>query len=148
MSHTVERVRRRSGLLSTESAGETILVNASAGRFYGLAETGSLIWARLARPATLGELMEALAGQCTALPGSATSEVAAFLGELQREELVEPAPAGGEEAAPEAAGKAKQAYGPPRLDRGTLRQAAWGATGGPDGGWTPSLATGLSQAGR
>jgi hypothetical protein len=141
MDEAFERYQRCAGTLSTESGGETILVKLSDGRFFGLGETGTQIWARLAQPCTMGDLMETLEGECTSFPESAAGEMAAFLEELRREGLVEPAPEGPAEVAPEAlapVARTKHVYAAPRLDRGTLRQAASGDLGYPDGGFSSS----------
>lgn len=141
MDDAIEKYQRCDGTLSTESGGETILLKRSDGRFFGLCETGTLIWVRLARPCAMGELMAALERECTSLPENAAGEIAAFLDQLRREGLLEPAPETPGEAAPvalAAAAGAKHVYAAPRLDRGTLRQAASGDLGISDGGFSSS----------
>ena len=147
MIQVAEKYQRRAGTLSTESGGETILVRLSDGRFFGLGETGTLIWDRLAQPSTLGDLLDTLHETCEAVPETAGRDITVFIAELQREGLVESA----SEAIEQPVGQAvevvrpKRNYTAPRLDRGTLRQAAAGNSGTADGGLTTGgLPGGLS----
>lgn len=139
MTEPIEPLQQGTGILSTESGGEIIIARVSDGSFYGFGEVGSLVWARLAQPATLPDVLEYLRQACGALPENAAGEVATFLEELRGAGLLQPA--GAHSAAPSAAPIAvpgKHVYAPPRLDRGTLRHAASGNITHYDGGLTTS----------
>jgi hypothetical protein len=121
--------------LSTESGYETILVRLGSGRFYGLGDTGTPLWNRLAQPARVEDLAAVLVSHYGSSPETATSDATAFLEELLGEGLVAPAAAPAYSHAPEigAAAMNGRPYAAPRLDRGTLRQAAAGEEGSLDG---------------
>jgi hypothetical protein len=139
MTQASERLQRCPSVLCTESNGEAILARTSDGSFFGLGETGTMVWARLAQPCTMGEVMEHLGNACGTLPPNAASEVAAFIEELRREGLVEAADAeAAGNQAPQAVEGPPRAYAAPRLDRGKLRHAASGDITFYDGGTTSS----------
>lgn len=141
MLEASERLQRCPRILSTESGGEAIVARLSDGCFFGLGEIGTLVWARLAQPGAASEVMEFLQTQCDPLPESAAVEVGAFLEELRREGLIEAVPASAELPNPQFPAEPttnKHQYAAPRLDRGTLRRAAFGDITYYDGGTTTS----------
>lgn len=121
------------GTLSTASAGETILVNLSTGRFYGLSPSASLMWAALAEPRTRAEVISGVLRRMRNTTPAAGKEIAVFLDELQQEGLVVEATPNAPQAPPLDLPNEVLPYSTPRLDRGTLSQAANGF-GGPDDG--------------
>jgi hypothetical protein len=141
MAQAVEKLQRCARILSTESGGEAILARLSDGCFFGLGAVGTLVWTRLAQPATIFELTEFLKGACDSLPECAEGEIAAFVEELRREGLLEPVSSGAEHPeaqVPVITERGRHAYSAPKLDRGTLRHAASGNSSFYDGGLTSS----------
>ncbi|MBL8209685.1 MAG: PqqD family protein [Bryobacterales bacterium] len=124
------------GTLSTASAGETILVNLTTGRFYGLSPSASLVWAALAEPRTRAEVISGVLQQQRNPPPAAEKQLALFLDELQHEGLIVEATPDAPEPAPLPLPAELQPYTAPRLDRGTLSQAANGVSGNDDGNTT------------
>lgn len=131
-----ERLNQRPGTLSTTSAGETILVNLGTGRFYGLSPSAGLVWAALAAPRTPAEVIRHVLEQLSNVPPSGATNLAEFLAELEHEGLLVVAPALAPDADPLPPPAKLVPYTAPRLERGTLSQAANGATGNDDGGTT------------
>ena len=128
-----EKLQRRPGVVSAEASGETVLVRESAGRFYGLGETGTAIWARLDQPCSTEELVTTVAEEYGLPEERVTADLCAFLDALRREELVEPAGAVSASAGPVRGDwigqRGARLYEPPTLDGGTLSQAAGGTSG-------------------
>lgn len=69
--------------------GETVLLELGAGRYFDLDATGSRVWALLASPVALRELVAALETEFEAPPGEILHDLAELLAELERERLVE-----------------------------------------------------------
>ena len=117
------RLHQLPGILSTTSSGETLLINPATGRFYSLSPSASLAWSIFAEPHTPAVVIEATLSQQLDPPPTAPAELAELLTNLQSEGLLVPAPPPANQTP----------YTAPILHRGTLSQAANGASGNPDG---------------
>jgi coenzyme PQQ synthesis protein D (PqqD) len=73
-----------------ESQG--VLLSLSAGQYYTLNETGSLVWQALRDGATLAEVARALEAEFEVGPGEALAHARAFVDELLREGLIRQEP--------------------------------------------------------
>jgi hypothetical protein len=116
-------IQRSGDLLSTESSGEVILVNPSNGRFFGFGEAGACIWKCLEKPRSPEQILHRLVGEFDVQPEVAAADLRAFLEVLAAEKLTVEAAAHSERHLDISAEKGVKPYTPPRLDRGTVRQA-------------------------
>lgn len=83
------RFRRRERVVWRDLGGETVLLELGAGRYFDLDVTGSRVWALLASPVALRELVATLEAEFEAPPGAIARDLAELLTELERERLVE-----------------------------------------------------------
>jgi hypothetical protein len=132
---------RSKDMIGADAAGETILVNVSNGNFYGLGSTGGLIWTCLEQPCSRQRILDRLTGEFDVSPEAAEADLAVFLDALAAEGLTVEVEDGAVSVAGDDIRDIRNdgdlaPYSPPRLDRGTLRQAAQGFAGAPDSGWT------------
>ena len=74
--------------VATEVDHEVVLMNVGRGRCYGLGETGSSVWRRLASPIRVDDLCRELLLEYRADRGTLESDVLALLEQMQEEGLV------------------------------------------------------------
>ena len=74
--------------VAADVAGETVLMSLERSRCYGLGEIGSEIWARLAAPIRVADLVEDLSQRFAAPPGVIERDVLHMLGQLAEEGLI------------------------------------------------------------
>lgn len=82
------RVSTSPEALSVDVNGEFVLMSLKDGQYAGLDGIGSIIWARLAHPVTVGELCTELATRYRAAPGRIEQDVLDFLGQLQARDMI------------------------------------------------------------
>lgn len=76
--------------ISSELAGETVILNHAAGRYYGLDEVGTLVWHRLQQaPATFDELKETILANFDVDEQTCVKDLHELLADLTHENLVE-----------------------------------------------------------
>jgi hypothetical protein len=75
--------------VATEVNGEVVLMNLDRDRCYGLGETGSEIWRRLAEPVRVSALAKQLRATYDAAPGELEADVMRTLREFLAEGLIE-----------------------------------------------------------
>ena len=76
------RVRRIDDVLDTDIDNETVMMDIEQGRYFGLNETGTRIWALLAQPIVIGDLYDQLTAEFDVPPEQCEQEVFDFLGSL------------------------------------------------------------------
>lgn len=131
---------RNQEVLSAESLNEILLLRPTTGQYYGLGETGSLVWSLLATPATVPEIAAKIAAAYGISIGAAEADVAAFLKNMADEGLLSQGAATPQSPACAApiASLGLTAYSAPTLTIASLREAANGNHGYLDGGVTES----------
>ena len=82
-------IRRKIDVLCAEVDGETIMMDAEKGFYYGIKAIGSDIWHRLAEPVTPARLTADMVDAYDGAPAEIERDVLAFLGQLVEQELVE-----------------------------------------------------------
>ncbi len=83
------RVRRIDDMLDAEMDNETVMMDIEQGRYFGLNETGTRIWALLAQPVVIRELCDQLADEFNVPPEQCEQEVFDFLGRLSGRGLLQ-----------------------------------------------------------
>jgi hypothetical protein len=76
------RVRREDKVLNTDMDDETVMMDIQQGRYFGLNETGTRIWALLAEPTAISDLCDQLVAEFDVPPEHCERVVADFLGKL------------------------------------------------------------------
>jgi hypothetical protein len=128
---TPDRLQQLPSVISTVCSGETIVIHPATGVFYGFSRSASLAWAALAEPRTPAEVTEIVRECHSEVPATAIADVAALLAELRAEGLLVPAEPANNSVFP--IPTTRIPYTPATLHRGSLKQAANGATGSNDG---------------
>jgi Coenzyme PQQ synthesis protein D (PqqD) len=82
-------VQWRDSPVSTEVDGEVVLMSLERGRCYGLGETGTAVWKRMAQPIRVSELVRDLTTEYDADPLQVSGDVLELLEQLREEGLVQ-----------------------------------------------------------
>jgi hypothetical protein len=83
-------VRRREDLLANDlSDSETVMLDMSAGTYFGVRDVGKVIWDRLSSPMTLDGLCESLVLEFDVDEPTCRRETRAFLEQLDERGLLE-----------------------------------------------------------
>jgi hypothetical protein len=83
------RVRRIDDVLETDIDDETVMMDIDQGRYFGLNDTGTRIWALLAQPILVCDLCDQLAAEFNVPPEQCEQEVLDFLGGLSTRGLLQ-----------------------------------------------------------
>lgn len=83
------RVRRIDDVLDTDIDNETVMMDIDQGRYFGLNNTGTRIWALLAEPIVIGDLCDQLTEEFNVPMDQVEQEVVGFLGSLLNRGLVQ-----------------------------------------------------------
>ena len=75
--------------VSSDLAGETVLLSLADANYYGLQGVGSRIWALLRQPVRVGEICEAIEREYEVPVERCREDVLAFIGDLAAAGLVE-----------------------------------------------------------
>ena len=75
--------------VAADVAGETVLMSLERSRCYGLGETGSELWSKLASPILVSDLVIDLRQQYEAPPGVIEHDVIQLLTQLVNEKLIQ-----------------------------------------------------------
>ena len=76
------------GQVSANMGGEEVILDLSAGIYYGLDAVGASVWALLEKPCTVASLQEAILAEYDVDPAQCLHDLQALLGELHRLNLV------------------------------------------------------------
>lgn len=83
------KVHRISDVLDTEIDNETVMMDIEQGRYFGLNETGTRIWALLSQPIVISDLCNQLAEEFNIPAEQCEPEVFDFLGNLLSRNLLQ-----------------------------------------------------------
>lgn len=86
-----DRLIRSADYLQEEIDGETVLVDAEVGNYFGLDEIGSEIWGALTQATLVSDLCATLAARFNTTAETVERDVLAFLSRLREHGLVTPA---------------------------------------------------------
>ena len=75
--------------VSSELAGESVILNLKTGLYYGLNEVGAKIWDHIQAPKTFQELCEAITAEYEVAAEECSQDVQALLEEMIQAKLVE-----------------------------------------------------------
>jgi hypothetical protein len=75
--------------LSSDLGGETVLLHMGAGRYYGLDEVGTRVWALIQRPRRVGEVCAEIVAEYEVDAGRCERAVLTLLAEMADAGLVE-----------------------------------------------------------
>jgi len=81
-------IRRGGSFLTAGVGDETVMMNASTGRYFGLDDIGSDIWRRLETPLSFGALIDALTAHYQADRAVIADDVRKLLAEMAADDLV------------------------------------------------------------
>lgn len=81
-------IARNKGILANRVGDEVVMMDMEKGKYFGVNKTGSYIWQLLEQPATLGELCERLVADFGISTEQCTTEVKAFVEQMQKEEII------------------------------------------------------------
>lgn len=82
-------VRAASNQVSTDLAGESVILNVESGMYYGLDEVGALVWATIQAPARVADVRDALLAAYDVDPAACEKDVLDLLAELHGAGLIE-----------------------------------------------------------
>lgn len=82
------RFRAADRVVSRAIGGETLLLDLATGRYFDLDDSGSFVWDKLTAGAPLEAIVDSLEDAFDAPRERLAADVAAFVGELERERLV------------------------------------------------------------
>ena len=75
--------------VSSDLAGETVLLGLKTARYYGLADVGARIWALINEPTRVSTICETIRREYDVAPEQCEPDVLRFLGELAEQGLIE-----------------------------------------------------------
>ena len=75
--------------VSSDLAGETVLLSMTSAQYYGLDGIGSRIWELVSTPVSVSEVCATIVGEYDVTPERCEADVLRFLGELALRKLIE-----------------------------------------------------------
>lgn len=75
--------------ISSDLAGEAVILNLKSGTYYGLNPVGASIWNLIQQPKIISEIQDALLAEYEVEPEQCNHDILAMLQELEAEELIE-----------------------------------------------------------
>lgn len=75
--------------VSSDLAGEVVMLNLADGTYYGLDEVGSYVWNLIRQPRAVGAVRDAILEEYDVEPDRCESDLLALLGELADNGLIE-----------------------------------------------------------
>ena len=75
--------------VSTDLAGETVILSLDSGVYYGLDAVGARIWSLIEEPRTLNEIRDAILEEYEVEPGRCERDIVALLEQLADAGLIE-----------------------------------------------------------
>jgi len=83
------KIKLNDSILSKTLADQEVLIDLQSGNYFGMNETGTLLWAKIKTGATRDELAEILREKFGLNDKEAKSDVKEFLSALKRDSLIE-----------------------------------------------------------
>ena len=81
-------IRRQENMIEASIDGETVMMNADSGHYYGLDSIATRIWQLLETPQTLQDLVNALVKEYEVTPEQCESDVTAFLQDMRVNDIL------------------------------------------------------------
>lgn len=81
--------RRADGAIDADVGGQTVMLDAEAGSYFGLNATATHIWGLLAEPRTVAEVAADLPRHFAVAPAAAAAAAEAFLADLAARGFIE-----------------------------------------------------------
>jgi len=75
--------------VSSDLAGEAVILNLATGMYYGLDEVGARVWSLLQQPCAVGALRDAILAEYDVEPERCEQDLLALLADLESAKLVE-----------------------------------------------------------
>lgn len=75
--------------VSSDLAGETVLLSMTSARYYGLEGIGSRVWELVSAPTLVSRICETIVAEYDVTPERCEADVLAFLREMAAKELIE-----------------------------------------------------------
>ncbi len=82
------RIVRSSDPIAEPVDDEIVMADIDRGKYYGLNNIAAIIWQNLEKPITVEELCKRLCASYEVKPEQCSTEVLAFLGELEKRKLI------------------------------------------------------------
>lgn len=74
--------------VSSDSVGESIILNLTSGKYYGLDEVGARIWGLIQQPIKFSDIFKAILAEYRVEPTRCQQDLLALLYDLAQEELI------------------------------------------------------------
>ena len=81
--------------VSSDLAGEAVILQLNSGEYYGLNPVGAFVWSLIQRPRTVAELRDAVCRKYDVAPERCERDLDTLLGELRAADLIEVRPGAG-----------------------------------------------------
>ena len=81
-------VEANANLMMADLEGEAVLLNIQTGRYFGLNEVGTSIWALIKKPCAVSDVIEGLQREYDVEEGVLNNDVLAFLEDMEKRNLV------------------------------------------------------------
>ncbi len=75
--------------ISSDLAGEAVILHLGQGMYYGLDEVGARVWQLVQQPCTPADICSAIVAEYDVAPERCQQDILALLGELAAAELIE-----------------------------------------------------------
>ena len=87
--------------VSSDLAGEAVILSLTSAKYYGLDTVGARIWHLIQQPATVAVIRDAITAEYEVEPEHAETSIIRLLNELSEQGLIEEKGASGEPASPD-----------------------------------------------
>jgi hypothetical protein len=75
--------------VSSDLAGESVILNLKSGTYFGLNEAGSIVWSLIQQPKSVGEVCQNILQEYEVDPQTCEKDVQALLSDLLTAQLIE-----------------------------------------------------------
>lgn len=82
---------RNPDLIATDMDGDTVMMSIESGEYYGIGGVGSRVWALLANPASVAQIVQTICAEYEVDDAACEADMLKFVGELFESRLVLPA---------------------------------------------------------
>jgi len=83
------KIKRKEGFADTEVDGNKVLMSVESGKYYGLNQVGTDIWAKIEEKVSVSELIDKLLGEYDIDKKSCEEQVLRYLNHLNDNDLIE-----------------------------------------------------------
>ena len=75
--------------ISCDLSGESVILHLEGGVYYGLNETGTVVWNLIQKPKSVNEILDTLLGQFDIEPKQCENDLLKLLNELEEHKLID-----------------------------------------------------------